>query len=106
MDVSKEIIDDAIDFRRELHRNPELSTMEQETSRRIREQLEKLGIPYKDEVAEKGIFGIMKGKNPGRTVGFGGDIEALPIDEMSGEVFSSEIPVSCMHVGMMPILRC
>ena len=45
MDVSKEIIDDAIDFRRELHRNPELSTMEQETSRRIREQLEKLGIP-------------------------------------------------------------
>lgn len=90
MDVSREIIDDAIDFRRELHRNPELSTMEHETSRRIREQLDKLGIPYEDGFAGTGILGIIEGKHPGRTVGLRADIDALPIDEMSGESFSSQ----------------
>ncbi|KKK35474.1 carboxypeptidase [Salinicoccus sediminis] len=96
MDVSKEIIDDAIDFRRELHRNPELSTMEHETSRRIRGQLDKLGIPYKDGFAGTGIRGIIEGKHPGGTVGLRADIDALPIDEMSGEPFSSENP-GVMH---------
>src|SRR5699024_12381353 len=92
MDVSKEIIDDAIDFRRELHRNPELSTMEQETSRRIREQLEKLGIHYKDGFAGTGIHGIIDGKHTVRKVGLREDIVALPIVVLSGTIVCSPHP--------------
>src|SRR5699024_808802 len=66
------------------------------TSRRIREQLDKLGIPYEDGFAGTGILGIIEGKHPGRTVGLRADIDALPIDEMSGESFSSQNP-GVMH---------
>ncbi|WP_411844270.1 M20 metallopeptidase family protein [Salinicoccus sp. HZC-1] len=90
MKISTEIINDAIEFRRELHKNPELSTEEFETSRRIQQQLDQLGIPYTAGYAGTGVLGVIKGKHPGKIVGLRADIDALPIQEISGEPFSSE----------------
>lgn len=100
MKVSNKIVDDAINFRRELHRNPELSTEEFETSLRIQKQLEQLGIPYTTGYANTGVLGVIEGKHPGGIVGLRADIDALPIDETSGEPYSSEkegIMHACGH---------
>lgn len=90
MGISKRIVDEAITFRRELHSNPELSTEEHETSRRIQKHLDDLGIPYTSGYANTGILGVIEGKHPGKTVGLRADIDALPIEEISGEPFSSQ----------------
>lgn len=90
MKVSNEIVSDAIALRRELHKNPELSTKEYETSRRIQNQLDRLGIPYKTGYAGTGILGVIEGGHPGKIVGLRADIDALPIEEISQEPFSSE----------------
>lgn len=89
-------IQDTIDFRRELHENPELSTMEERTSRRVKEKLEEYGVPYKDGFAKHGILGIIKGDKPGGIVGIRADMDALPINEISGEPFSSKVE-NVMH---------
>ena len=47
IDKAKAIEDYIIEFRRDLHRNPELSGKEFRTQERIMEELDKLGIPYK-----------------------------------------------------------
>lgn len=100
MKISNKIIEDAIAFRRELHSNPELSTEEFETSRRIKKQLDQLDIPYTSGYAGTGILGVIEGKYPGRIVGLRADIDALPIEEISGELFSSKkdgIMHACGH---------
>lgn len=47
LDKAKLIEDYIINFRRELHENPELSGQEFKTQEKIMKELDKLGIPYK-----------------------------------------------------------
>lgn len=89
MEISKDIIKDAIAFRRMLHLNPELSTNEYETSKRIQEKLNEFNIPYQTGFADTGVLGIIKGAEEGRVIGIRADIDALPIVETSGEEFTS-----------------
>lgn len=85
-----QIVEEAVDFRRELHRFPELSDEEFDTSERIQKQLKALDIPYETGFAGTGVLGIIEGGHEGKTVGLRADIDALPIHEASGEPFSSE----------------
>ncbi len=89
MEISKDIIKDAIAFRRVLHLNPELSTNEYETSKHIQEKLDEFNIPYQTGFADTGVLGIIKGEEEGRVIGIRADIDALPIVETSGEEFTS-----------------
>ena len=58
-----EIFPQIVAFRRDLHAHPELSGQEDRTSRRIAEELEKLGIePH--VTPEKAVFGAVTGKGP------------------------------------------
>lgn len=78
-----------IDMRREFHAHPELSMREERTSRRIKEELEKMGIPYVS-MAGTGVLGTIKGKNEGRTIGLRGDIDALEITEKRDTPYKSQ----------------
>lgn len=89
MEISKDIINDAIAFRRVLHLNPELSTNEHETSKRIQEKLDEFNILYQTGFADTGVLGIIKGQEEGPIIGIRADIDALPITETSGEEFTS-----------------
>lgn len=89
MDINKNIINDAIEFRRVLHLHPELSTDEYETSKRIQEKLTEFDIPYQTGFADTGVLGIIKGEQEGKIIGIRADIDALPITEVSGEEFTS-----------------
>ena len=87
--------DYVVEMRRYFHRHPELSTQEVNTSKKICEELEKMGIPYKTYPDYTVIATIDSGK-PGKTVLIRGDIDALPVTEETGLPFASQNP-GVMH---------
>ena len=81
---------DAVEIRRHLHQNPELSFEEHNTSAYVKQQLQKLDIPFKDGYAGTGIVATLAGKSTnGRTIALRADMDALPIDEDPGNPFAS-----------------
>lgn len=73
--------DNIIAFRRHLHRHPELSYQEVETTKFIIKNLEELGIPV-DRPQETGCVGVLEGGiESDRVVALRADIDALPISE-------------------------
>ncbi len=89
MKIFSEDIEEAIRFRRVLHKNPELSGEEFQTALRIKEQLDTEGIYY-EQVLETGVLAIIDGAHAGATVALRADIDALPITEDTGLSFKSE----------------
>ena len=96
-----------IDLRRDFHKHPELSLKEFRTSERIEEELDKLGIRH-FRVSETGVVGIIEGKNAQeRTVALRADIDALPIEEVSGREYGSVnkgVMHACGHDGHTAML--
>ncbi len=84
------IKENLIKIRRHLHQIPELGYQEFETSKFICEKLEEIGIPFKKGFAKgTGIVAELK-KGEGKTVLLRADIDALPMQEISGLEFSSK----------------
>ena len=79
-----------VEYRRELHENPELSMQEFETTKRIRHWLEDAGITILDYPLEVGVVAEISGGKPGPTIALRADIDALPIKEETGLPFASK----------------
>ena len=70
-----------LEFRRRLHRRPELSFEEHETAAFIERQLAEAGIPCR-RIARTGVLAALEGRgDPRRAVVLRADIDALPIRE-------------------------
>ena len=65
--LAKRYAPEYIEVRHHLHAHPELSYQEFETSKFIRNRLEKFGIGYEIK-AETGVVAVIKGKNPGKRI--------------------------------------
>ncbi|MBS6063711.1 M20 metallopeptidase family protein [Criibacterium bergeronii] len=104
--ITNGIKDYVIEQRRFFHENPELSWQEFETSKRIRQELDKMDIEY-EIVKETGVIGTIKGSKQGKRLGIRADIDALPIKEQSGVAFSSKndgVMHACGHDAHICIL--
>jgi amidohydrolase len=86
---SKDVLDEVVDVRRHLHRNPEVAFQERETSGFLRDRLQHLGLSMVDCPTETGAVAQLDTGKPGRTVLMRADIDALPILEDSGVDFAS-----------------
>ena len=84
-----------IAWRHDFHRHPELADQEVRTSQKIREILTDWHIQLRPTQLSTGVFADI-GHGDGPTVALRADIDALPIQETSGEPFSSETP-GVMH---------
>lgn len=89
------VFDDVIRWRRRIHEHPELGFAEDRTSALVENTLKAAGIKT-TRVAKTGIVGVLAGAKPGKTVALRADMDALPLDERSGEPFSSKV-AGVMH---------
>jgi amidohydrolase len=78
-----------VDWRRWFHQNPELSNREFNTSKRIADILEDMGLEPRTGIAHTGISAIIEGGKPGPLVAIRADIDALPVTEQTGLPFAS-----------------
>lgn len=80
-----------VDFRRHLHACPELAFKEHETSAFICAELDALGIEYRP-IAGTGVLARVEGRrgNLRRCVVLRADIDAMPIQEMTGVEWASK----------------
>jgi amidohydrolase len=89
LEVSGDALDEVVDNRRHLHRNPEVSFEEHETSGFIRRRLDEIGLAVQECPTPTGALAVLDTGRPGRNVMLRADIDALPILEESGVEFSS-----------------
>ncbi len=100
--------DTMTEWRRDLHRHPELALQEVRTSAIVAEKLRAFGV---DEVvtgiARTGVVGVIRGRAPGPGLGLRADMDALPILEETGAAWASETPGvmhACGHDGHTTML--
>src|SRR6187401_1603171 len=94
----------SIEWRRDIHQNPELGNNEYRTAKKIADHLRTLGIEVKENVGKTGVVGILKGAKPGKCIALRADMDALPIVESVNLPFASKVkstyggqPVGVMH---------
>lgn len=87
--------DEIVEWRRSLHRIPELAHEEVMTSGLIADALKDLGLDVKEGVGGTGVVARLGGAAPGKVVALRADMDALPLDERTGLDFAS------VHKGRM-----
>jgi amidohydrolase len=89
--------EDIIAIRRHLHKHPELSFQEYETSAYISNLLSNMNVGYTDNWVKTGIVATVEGKNPSKkTIALRADLDALPIVEKNNCNYKS-INEGVMH---------
>lgn len=78
-----------VEWRRDLHRNPELGFSETRTAGVVADHLRSLGLEVRTDVGRTGVVGVLRGSRPGRTVALRADMDALPVLEATGLPFAS-----------------
>ena len=97
-----------IDWRHDIHQNPELSNREFQTAEKVAQHLKSLGIKVKTGVAHTGVVGYLETSKPGPVIALRADMDALPVKERvdipwaskaRGEYLGAEVPVmhACGH---------
>ena len=92
-----------IEFRHDLHRNPELGYEEFETAGKVSKRLEESGaFELESGVAKTGLIATLCPEKPGRAIALRADMDCLPIEEKTGKAWTSEKPGlmhACGHDG-------
>jgi amidohydrolase len=80
----------------DLHKNPELSTKELRTAKKLADQLRALGFEVTEQIGTKeggfGIVGVLK-NGTGPTIMLRTDMDALPVIEQTGKPYASQVRV-------------
>lgn len=106
-ETAKKYEDYLAQMRYHFHAHPEVSEKEFETCRVIREELDKMGVEWRQCGLETGTLATIKGDKPGRTILIRGDIDALTVQEETGLPYASQnegIMHACghdCHISMM-----
>jgi amidohydrolase len=89
-------------WRRHLHANPELSLQKSGTAAFVAARLTELGVPFVTGVGGNGIVATISRGQSNRSVGLRADMDALPIEELTGAPYASTRPGvmhACGHDG-------
>lgn len=100
---AREVQDEVVAWRRDLHQHPELSNQEERTAAMVAEHLRKLGMEVETGVARTGVVGVLRGGRPGPVVALRADMDALPVTEQVDLPFASEVRTTFngQEVGVM-----
>ena len=98
----KEMQEELIALRRDLHRHPETAFQEIRTSGIVAQGLEAAGYQVQTGVGKTGVVGVMDFGTPGKTLMLRADMDALPIREVAGRPYGSTVEGkmhACGHDG-------
>jgi len=93
-------------IRRDLHMHPEIAFQEVRTSGIIVKELRELGLEVTTGLAKTGVLAMIEGNKPGPVIMLRFDMDALPITEQTGAVYTSQNPGlmhACGHDGHVAI---
>lgn len=87
--------------REHLHRHPELSHKEAETSRFVADFLRATGLEVSTGVGGHGVVGVLRGgaHGHGRVFGVRADMDALPVEDRKTVPYASRVPGVCHACG-------
>ena len=106
--VSKELFQQMVRIRREIHMYPELGYQEENTATIITDELKRLGIKSTTGIGKTGVVGRINSTNDvGPVVALRADMDALAIHEETGLEFASKtdgVMHACGHDGHVAML--
>ena len=106
LEAAKQLEPQLQEWRRTLHRHPEVGFDLPQTKALVKKALTEMGYAPQD-CGKCGVLALAGGKKPGKVILLRGDMDALPLQEESGEEFASELPGKMhgcghdMHTAMM-----
>src|SRR5699024_3881494 len=84
-----EILDDLVAFRRDLHMNPEIGLHLPRTQAKVLQALDGLGLEVAQGMETTSVVAVLRGAKAGPTVLLRGDMDALPVMELTGLEYAS-----------------
>ena len=92
-----------IQWRHEIHQNPELSNREFKTAEKVAAHLKALGMEVQTDIAHTGVIGLLKGKRAGKVLALRADMDGLPVTEDNNLPYKSTVKAkfSGQETGVM-----
>lgn len=102
-ELAAAINDQVVEWRRDIHANPELGMQEFRTAALVAEHMESLGIDVQTGVGGTGVVGVLEGGRPGPVVALRADMDGLPVTELADVPFASKVRAQWQgrEVGVM-----
>ncbi len=83
-------LEDLLAIYQHFHRNPELSFHEKETAATLAKHLKATGAEVTENIGGFGVVGLLK-NGPGKTIMVRTDLDALPVKELTGLAYASQV---------------
>jgi amidohydrolase len=96
LDEARDLLDQAVDLRRRIHRHPEVGLQLPRTQEAVLGALDGLDLEVRTGERCSSVVGVLRGAHPGPTVLLRGDMDALPMPEDTGLPYASEVD-GAMH---------
>ena len=93
---ARAVLDDTIQLRRRIHRQPEVGLSVPRTQAAVLEALAGLGLEVRTGQRTTSVIARLTGARPGATILLRADMDALPMPEETGLPFASEVK-GAMH---------
>ncbi len=92
LDKAEKLKDKLITIRRDIHAHPEIGMHENRTAKIVVEKLKGYGIEVQEHIGGTGVVGILRGKEPGKTVLLRADMDCLRLTEENDIKYKSQYP--------------
>lgn len=94
-EICKDLQDEIVTMRRDLHQIPEIGGDLPETKAYVMKKLTEMGIPFTENKSDSGLMAEIRGGKLGKTIALRADMDALPIQE------ANEVEYISRHEGIM-----
>jgi hippurate hydrolase len=96
-----------VDWRQDLHMNPQIGFEEEYASKKVASLLKEFGLEVHKNIAKTGVVGVLKKGSSNKSIGIRADMDALPIQETNTFDYKSKIENrmhACGHDGHTTML--
>ena len=104
---TKSLHNQLIEWRHDLHMNPQIGFEEEFASKKVASLLKDFGLEVHKNIAKTGVVGVLKKGSSNKSIGIRADMDALPIQETNTFNYKSKIANrmhACGHDGHTTML--